>query len=256
MLKTFSLPDRYLVLDIEFIDSEELYAKYRRIDPRPAERRWPFRKVVAVSVMTLAIDGVCLEPTGFKSFSGPDEPRLLNELFAYMREHGDHRLVSWAGLSCDVPILRIAAMASGTKLPPQLTDNRRLRDGTFEHIDLAKVMKSDAAYAHLSEIATRLAVPVKMSGSSMAIPDLVSRSQFRALEWLAESDTISTSLVLAAYLAATGEVASAEACQHAIVKFVRPLRGKAPYANYLGNVQQRLRDQMTREMQLWMSRVA
>jgi hypothetical protein len=254
MFKTFTRDDAFLVLDIEFVDCEVLYAKYRRIDPRPAERRWPLRKVVAVSVMTLIIDGVCLEPTSFKSFSGADEGKLLAELFAYMRERGDHRLVTWAGCSADVPILRSGAMANGLKLPPQLVGNRRFRNGEHEHLDLAIVIKGAAAYAHLSELAVRFDLPVKMSGSTMAIPDLVSRGEFRRLEWLAESDTISTGLVLAAYLASSGEVASAEAAQHAIIKFVRPLRGKAPYANYLGNVQQRLREQMTRELQLWMAR--
>lgn len=255
MFKTITLPDRFLALDVEFIDDEELYTAYRRIDPRPAERRWPLRKVVAVSCMTLAIDGVCLEPTGFKSFSGPDEGKLLADVFAYLRMHGDHRLVTWGGCSTDVPILRCGAMANGLKLPPQLIGNRRMRNGEHEHLDLAVTIKGAAGtYAHLSEVAVRLHVPVKIAGSTMAIPDLVANGEFRKLEWLAESDTISTALVLGAYLAANGEIASAEAAQYAIVKFVRPLRGKAPYANYLGNVQQRLRGQMMRDIQRWMAR--
>lgn len=254
MLKSFTLPDRFLVLDLEFVDDEILYAKYLKIDPRPAERRWPLRKTVAVSVMTLNIDGVCLEPTGFKSFSGPDEGRLLTELFTFMREHGDHRLVTWGGCSADVPILRSGAMANGLKLPPQLIGNRRMRNGEHEHLDLAIAVKGAAGtYAHMSEVAVRCNTPVKMSGSTMAIPDLVRREEFRKLEWLAESDTISTALIMSCYLAANGNIASADAGQHAIIRFVRPLRSKAPYANYLGNVQQRLREQMSREMQRWMA---
>src|SRR5687768_11542403 len=119
MFKTITLPGCYIVLDIEFVDDEELYRRYRRIDPRPAVQRWPLRKVVAASVMTLAVDGCMLEVTGFKSFSSPDEDKLLSRLFAHMVQHGDHRLVTWAGCAADVPILRAGACANGLKLPPQ-----------------------------------------------------------------------------------------------------------------------------------------
>jgi len=242
MLNTITLPDRFCVIDIEFIDDENLYRKYLRVDKRPAEKRWPLRKVVAANVMTLAVDGCSLEVTGFKSFSGPDEDKLLVALFAHMVQHSDHRLVTWAGCSADVPILRAGACANGLKLPPQLIGNRRLRNGEFEHLDLAIVMKGGAGqFCHLSEMAVRCGIPVKMGGTAMAIPDLVRTGRFRPLEWLAEADTITTACVLAAYLASMGLIASTEAAQHNIIKFV-------------GNVQQRLRQRMAGELQRWMDR--
>lgn len=256
MLNTIILPDRFLVLDIEFVDDEELYRRYRRIDPRPAVQRWPLRKVVAANVMTLAVDGCTLEVTGFKSFSGPDEDKLLVELFAHMIQNSDHRLCTYAGCSTDVPILRAGACAHGLRLPPQLIGNRRLRNGEFEHLDLAILMRGGAGtFVHLSELAVRLNAPVKMAGSAMAIPELVRTGNFRPIEWLAEADTISTAWVLAAHLASIGQIVSAEAAQHNIIKFVRPMRGKAPYVDYLGNVQQRLRARMAGDLQRWMARV-
>jgi hypothetical protein len=200
MLNTITLPDRYLVLDIEFVDDEELYRRYLRIDPRPAQQRWPFRKVIAANVMALAVDGRSLEVTSFKSFSGPDEDKVLLNLFAHMTDYGDHRLVTYSGCATDVPILRAGACANGLKLPPQLIGNPRKR-GEFEHLDLAIIFKGGAGqYCHLSEIAVRCNVPVKMGGTAMAIPDLVRTGNYRPIEWLAEADTISTACVLASYL--------------------------------------------------------
>lgn len=257
MLNTITLPDRYLVLDIEFIDDEELYRRYRRVDPRPAVQRWPLRRVVAANVMTLAVDGCTLETTGFKSFSGPDEDKLLAELFAHMIEYGGHRLCTYAGCSTDVPILRAGAMAHGLKLPPQLIGSRRFRNGEFEHLDLAIVARGGAGtFVHLSELAVRLNAPVKMGGSAMAIPELVRTGNFRPIEWLAEADTISTAWVLAAYLASNGQIASAEAAQYNVLKYVRPMRGRAPYQAYLSNVQDRLRRSMASELQRWMAQAA
>ena len=255
MFTTVTLPDRYLVLDIEFLDDEELYRRYKRVDPRPAIQRWPFRKVVAANVMTVAVDGCTLEVTGFKSFSGPDEGKLLMALFAHMLQHADHRLTTYGGCATDVQILRAGAMANGLKLPPHLIGNRRLRNGEFEHLDLAILMRGGGGtFVHMAELAVRLNAPIKMAGSAMGIPDAVRTGNFRFCEWLAEADTITTACILAAHLSSVGKIASAEAAQYNIIKFVRPMRGKAPYADYLGNVQDRLRHSMARELQRWITR--
>lgn len=172
-----------------------------------------------------------------------------------MVQHGDHRLVTYSGCATDVPILRAGALANGLKLPHQLIGNRRMRNGEFEHLDLAIIFRGNAGqYAHLSEIATRLNIPVKLGGTAMAIPDLVRTGNFRAIEWLAEADTISTACALAAHLASVGQIASAEAAQYNICKFVQPIRRKAPYHDYLGNVRDRLRQSMSRELHRWMAR--
>jgi len=256
MLNTITGAQHYCVLDIEFVDDPELYLRYRRIDPRPAVQRWPLRKVVAANVMTLFTDGSTLEVTGFKSFSGPDEDKLLLALFAHMKQHSGHRLCTYGGCATDVQILRAGAMAHGLKLPPQLVGNRRNRHGEFEHLDLAILMRGGGGtYVHMSEIAVRLNVPVKMGGSALAIPEAVRAGNFRVCEWLAEADTITTACLLAAHLASTGQILSAEAAQYSIIKFVRPSRRYAPYANYLGNVQDRLRRSMCNELQRWIGRI-
>lgn len=257
MQNTFTPNDRFVVLDIEFLDDPALYEKYLRIDPRPAEARWPLRRIVAATVMSMTIECGTLTVEGFMSFSGSAEDVLLTRLFAYLSERGQHRLVTYAGLSTEIPMLRLAAMAHNLKLPRQLSDNRRDRSGQFAHLDLAVAMKCGAgSYVHLAEIATRLNLPCKFGGSAMKIPELVKRGQYQEIAWISESDVIATSMVLSSCLASTGDLISAEAAHYAILKHVRPLRGEACYRDYLGNVADRIRTSMQSELQRWMERVS
>jgi len=257
MLNTYVPAHRFVVLDIEFVDDPVLYARYRRIDPRPADSRWPMRRIVAATVMSLTVEGGTLEVEGFTSFSGGAEDVLLLRLFAYLNERQGHRLVTYAGLSTEIPMLRLAAMAHDLKLPSQLSDNRRDRSGQWAHLDLAVLMKCGAgSYVHLAEIATRLNLPCKFGGSAMNIPELVARREYRKIEWISEADVIATGMILASHLASTGDLISAEAAHYAILKHVRPLRGEACYRDYLGNVADRLRSSMRADLQRWMARVS
>jgi hypothetical protein len=182
---------------------------------------------------------------------------LLTRLFAYLNERAQHRLVTYAGLSTEIPMLRLAAMAHNLKLPRQLSDNRRDRSGQWAHLDLAVTMKCGAgSYVHLSEIATRLNLPCKFGGSAMKIPELVEKGHYRKVEWISEADVIATGMLLSSCLASTGDLISAEAAHYAILKHVRPLRGEACYRDYLGNVADRIRTSMRSELQRWMERVS
>ena len=54
----FSAPEsatKYIVLDCETLNDVRLYERYRTRDPRPAPCRWPFRRVVAASVMEITV---------------------------------------------------------------------------------------------------------------------------------------------------------------------------------------------------------
>lgn len=256
MLNAYAAAHRFVVLDIEFVDDPVLYARYRRIDPRPAESRWPMRRIVAATVMSLAIENGSLEVEGFQSFSGAAEDVLLLRLFAYLNERQGHRLVTYAGLSTEIPMLRLAAMANGLKLPRQLSDDRRDRSGQWAHLDLAILMKCGAgSFVHLSEIAARLNVPCKFGGSAMKIPELVARGEYRQVEWISEADVIATAMIFASHLAATSELLSAEAAHYAVLKHVRPLRGQACYRDFLGNVADRLRSSIRSDLHRWMTRV-
>lgn len=227
MLNTFIPNHRYTVCDIEFVDDPVLYNRYRRIDPRPAESRWPMRRIVAATVISLSVEDGMIAVEGFKSFSGSAEDVVLTRLFAYLNERPEHRLVTYAGLCTEIPMLRLAAMAHNMKLPRQLSDNRRDRSGQWAHLDLAVLMKAGAgAFVHLAEIATRLNLPCKFGGSAMSIPELVKAGQYRKISWISEADVIATSMILCSHLASVGDLISAEAAHYSILQHVRPLRAK------------------------------
>lgn len=242
----------FIVIDCEFLKDWHLYEKYRRVDPRPAPCRWPMKRVVSASVMALEIQGSAIEVTAFRSFSGADEGRLLLQLFGFLAERPWFKLVTYGGVATDVPVLRIAAMKHGLKLPTQLRNGDRSR---HVHLDLALTMKA-GDYVHLTEIATRLGQPCKLAGSAGAVPKLFAQGDFRSIEHISECDIINTAFILASYLQAQGELLSAKAAQLGMIRHVRLLRGRAPYARILGNFADRLRREIEDELKVWMARVA
>lgn len=245
---------QFIILDCEFLYDLPIYERYRRADPRPAKCRWPMQRVVAASVLVVEVSGGLMSATTFKSWSGQDEGRLLMNLFKFIAERPWAKLVTWSGISTDVPVLRLGAMEHGLKLPSQLRVSDRSR---HLHLDLAISMKAgNGEYVHLSEISARLNIPCKIAGMASSVPYWVQHNNFRAIEHVAEADVITTSFVLASHLAAQGELLSAKAAWLGIIRFVRPLRGRAPYAQILGNVADRLRREINEEMRAWMARVA
>ena len=254
-LSNYSATTGYIVCDLELFDDENLYAAYTRVDHRPARCRAPMRRIVAASLMALKVENGILDVENFTSLSGPDEDLLTHQILEYIRARPHCRVVTYGGLNADVPALQYAAMEHGLKLPRQLWKGERDRRGHL-HLDLAVELKTNGEYCHLLEVATRLALPAKFGLSAMAIPHMVAQGDYLRIEQTAEVDTISTSLVLASWLATRGELISADAAHYSILRHVRLARGRAPYNSYLGNVMDRIRGRMNRDLQRWMARVA
>ena len=245
---------KFIVLDIEFLTDEALHQSYVRADPMPSTKaRWPMRRLIAASVLSLSICDGIVEVEDFRSFSGPDEASVAKKLFGYFAERPQHRCVTWGGLGTDINILRCAAMSHGLKLPRQLRSGERDRTGHL-HLDLAVSMKAGAgAYVHMLELAMRIGAPCKFGPSAMAIPKLVARGHYRPIEWTAESDVVTTAWILCSHLAAIGEVTSADAAHYGLLRHVRLRRGQAPYSSYLGNVMDRLRRRMDDSLNRWLA---
>ena len=145
-------------------------------------------------------------------------------------------------------------MEYGLKLPAQLRISDRSR---HVHLDLCIALKGGSGdYVHLSEVAARLNLPCKIAGLASHVARWANHGDFRSIEHVSEADVVTTAMLLASYLDVQGELLSAKAAQLAIINFVRPLRGKARYAAILGNVADRLRREILRELHTWMARVA
>lgn len=247
---------KFIVFDIEFAPDQALYERYRRIDPRPAPCRWPMRRLIAATVLSLSVTAGIVEVEEFRSFSGPSESAVAKVLFSYFAERPQHRAVSWGGLGMDINILRCASMEHGLKLPRQLRPGERDRVGHL-HVDLALSMKAGAGdYCHMLELATRIGAPCKFGPSAMAIPELVASGQYRTVEWICESDVVTAAWILCTHLASIGEVISADAAHFSILRHVRLLRGRAPFNGYLGNVMVRIRRRMDSSLARWMAEAA
>ena len=230
----------FAVLDIEVLNDREAYATYAALDPRAAELRWPFRKVCSASVLTFSVTENGLFEFGhLDSYAGADEKEVITKLFNRLRELPGYQVVTWGGLSHDLPILRMAAAVHEIQLPAQLVHNARDR-GRYQHLDLAVEMKAHGMYAHLSEIAVRLGLPVKFGGNAGQVPQLVEQRRWNHLKELADSDVIVTAMVLASQLRILGALVSAIAAQIVILDEVRRLRQIARYRDYLGRVRARL----------------
>ena len=230
----------FAVLDIEVLNDLETHGTYARLDPRAAELRWPFRKVCSASVLTFSVNGDGLFEFGhLNSYSGSDEKEVITSLFNRLRELPGYTVVTWSGLSHDLPILRMGAAVHEIVLPPQLVHNARY-GSRHQHLDLAVETKAAGVYAHLSEIAVRLKLPVKFGGSAARVPVLVEQKRWDHLMELADSDVIVTSMVLASHLRILGTLVSATAAHIVIIDEVRRLRRGARYWEYLGRVRARL----------------
>ena len=230
----------FAVLDIEVLNDREAYATYAALDPRPAELRWPFRKVCSASVLTFSVTENGLFEFGhLDSYASADEKEIITKLFNRLRELPQHQVVTWGGLSHDLPILRMGAAVHEIQLPPQLVHNARDR-GSYRHVDLAVEMKAHGMYTHLSEIAVRLGLPVKFGGNAGRVPELVEQKRWNHLKELADSDVIVTAMVLASQLRIMGALVSATAAHVILLDEVRRLRREARYWDYLGRVRARL----------------
>ena len=111
----------YAVLDIEALADREAYAKFAALDPRPAELRWVFKKVCSASVLTFSVTEDGLFEFGYlDAYADADDKVVITKLFNRLRELPSHHVITWGGLSHDLPVLRTGADVHEVLLPPQL----------------------------------------------------------------------------------------------------------------------------------------
>lgn len=244
---------KYVILDLETVADTRLYDRYRRNDPRPAPCRWPFRRVVAASVMAVTVTHGVWEVDAFRSFTGPNDYAIARQLFDWFAERPNHRLCTWGGLNEDIPVLKMVAMEVGLKLPRQLRYMERDRRLGFLHTDLAIVLRAGAGqYPHMTEVATRLGLPCKMAGSAGQVPHLAAEGRHEDLASVAEVDVLTTALLLAGHLSTLGQVISVHAAIYVTMRAVRSRRPRARYHRELGNYLAKVERQMLEDQRRWL----
>lgn len=250
----FPHPDvaKYIILDLETLADTRLYGRYVRQDNRAAPCRWPFRRVVAATVMAVTINHGVWQVDDFRSFTGSSDSVVARKLFAWFVERPSHRLCTFGGLNEDIPVLKTLAMEVGLKLPRQLRYMERDRLG-FLHVDLAVVLRAGAGqFPHMTELATRLCLPAKMAGSAGQVPHLVAEERHEDLASVAEVDVLTTALLLASHLVTLGEVISLHAAHYVTMRAVRSRRPRARYHRELGNYLAKVEREMLEDQRRWL----
>ncbi len=247
-----AVPDRFVVFDLEYLADRHLYDRYRRTDPDPASCRWPFRRVVSVSAMSVCVTDGVWEVEDFRSFISPDERQNVRAFFDWMLERPAHRAVTWSGAAEDLPILKTAAMEFGFTLPLQLRQNERDRQG-FMHWDLSLILKAGSGtHVHQLELAVRLGLAGKMAGSAGQVPYRVAEGNLKAVAWISECDVLLTACLLASHLVTLGQVMSVQAAHYVTLRYVRERREHASYHRELGNYLAKVERQIIAEQRRWL----
>lgn len=253
-IHTFPAQDcaKYIVLDLETLADTRLYERYRRSDPRAAPMRWPFRRVVAASVMAVTVEAGIWQVDDFRSFTDANDFVLARKLFDWVTERPRHRLCTFGGLNEDIPVLKTLAMENSLRLPRQLRHMEKDRLG-FLHTDLAVVLRAGAGqFPHMTELSTRLGLPAKMAGSAGQVPHLVVEGRHEEVAAICEVDVLTTALLLAGHLATLGEVTSLQAAYYVTMQAVRERRPRARYHRELGNYMAKARKQMLDDQRRWL----
>jgi len=210
----------YLVLDAEYAidhDAHQRYLDAERYDPADRQRlpfkdarlepRWPFRRPVAISWLILAADDAgVLSPVTMRTTGFPErtEREMLMDLFADLSSYTELELVTWGGAATDIPQLLMAAMREGIKLPAFLVPMATSFDvRNRRHIDLMLAMCLGGARVHLAEVAAALDIPVKPIGAPGAVAGYIESGKWSLVKSVAESDVLTTAMVLMRHLALT-----------------------------------------------------
>jgi len=236
---------QFLILDTESIWDRIAYDRYAATDRKAAPPRWTTRKIVSASLLDLRIDDGELSHVALKSLPGCSEETLIPQLFDELLIRPDHQLVTFGGLNAEQPILEMAAMRLHRKLPRALRKSERFgRFDDYRHLDLAKALKGGGSYCHLAEIASALDLPFKCAGSADRVEHLASSGRWKAITEISEIDTISTGLLLLAWLGANGSIEHPLAKQISLL--TRLMQRQEP-ASYIGDLRA-TRDEMTNRL--------
>lgn len=214
---------KFEFIDVEAVWDEHLHEAYREIDPRGAAKqkrndthrhRIPCKRVIAAAAFSIEVDeGGAISIGGLKSWTKHehgDEREVVANLFAHLRERPDARVVTYAGLAAEVPLLTLAAMEYELALPDQLRTGSPVfnRPGTWRpHIDLALELKGQGRdWAHLSELGLRLGLPSALFTGKADIEQPVSGEQWQALRQRVTMDCVITAMIALAFWRANGRI--------------------------------------------------
>lgn len=198
----------YLALDLEMYWDEHLFEAHRAIDPKSDRRATAVKRVMAASVFEFSVDAEGRVATGevasWTELDWGDEQAVVAQLFDYLRARGDTPVLTFGGLATDIPVLVLASMAHGLRLPPQLIDQPG-RKGPRPHLDLCLMLRGGGrTWSHLSQVLLRLGIPEKLIAAKPSVSRPRQNAEWRVLRDHVELDCLLLSLAKVGWLIAQG----------------------------------------------------
>lgn len=198
----------YIALDCEFHWDQELHEAHRAMDKRSKRRAVAVKKVMAAAVFQFAIDDEGRISTGevasWNEFDWGDEEAVVAQLFDYLRAHEGKPIVTFGGLATDIPVLLLAGLAHGLRLPPQMIDQPGRR-GPRPHLDLGLQIKGGGkTWSHLSQVLLRMDVPFNLVAAKPGVRRPVSAGAWQDLRDHVELDCLLLSVAKVGWLVAQG----------------------------------------------------
>lgn len=156
----------YIAIDCEFTWDEALHQAHLSFDPASKKRATAVKRVMAASAFEFSIDGEGRVSTGpvvsWNEFEWGGEMAVIKQLFDYLRARPSGAVLTYGGLGTDIPVLMLAAMEYGIRLPNQLLDQPG-RKGPRPHLDLGLMLKGGGrTWSHLSQVLLRIGVPIEL----------------------------------------------------------------------------------------------
>ena len=198
----------YIALDAEFCWDEHVFEAHRTIDRKSERRAVAVKRVMAAAVFQFTIDDEGRVSTGeigsWSERDWGDEEGVVSRLFDYLRANEDKPVLTYGGLAVDVPILLLASMTHGQRLPPQLIDLPG-RKGPRPHLDLGLMLKGGGrTWNHLSQVLLRMGVPAMLVAAKAEVSRPSSSQEWQNLRDHVELDCLLLAIAKVGWLIAQG----------------------------------------------------
>ena len=197
----------YIAFDCEFAWRADWHAAHLSMDPSSQRRSISVKEVIAIAAYAYTIDADgALGIDALASWTQRDwggEAEVVEQFFDFVRRRPSHVALGYGSIATDLPILRLAAMTAGLRLPNQLIDQPGKWDR--KHLDLALAIKGRGrTWVHLSQLLIRLGVPLALLASKAEAPLPESADDWSAMRDHVELDTLLLSLAHTSWLVSVG----------------------------------------------------
>lgn len=198
----------YIALDCEFHWDQELHQAHRAMDQKSKRRAVAVKKVMAAAAFQFSIDEEGRVSSGevasWNEYDWGDEEAVVTQLFDFLRAHEDKPIVTFGGLATDIPVLLLAGLAHGLRLPPQMIDQPGRR-GPRPHLDLGLMLKGGGrTWSHLSQVLLRMGVPFNLVAAKPGVRRPASAGAWQDLRDHVELDCLLLSVAQLGWLVAQG----------------------------------------------------